>query len=743
MAQRLSELCRNRLSQTRENVSMPANFPLPSTAENILASSPKTLPFGMANQLVEDLAKRGKLTSTVLQLLMQSTLTRLNLMCLRSIDDEPKFLSQLANQRHVVDIDVSFSPCLGQLSVPFVRALSSSCKETLVSFSASYVRGNLGIEDLRDFTRLRHLDVSFTRVSMKTIRDLCGCLKDLTHLDVSGTDMTWPEVFDVASKLTQLKHLGMNHLKIMTYNEERAFCEPDLRTDWLTSFFDNVKALTSLDVSFGNRTYFESDVLTLIMDTVLMNAPKSLTRLVTSWWVSDQVSRVYDADNFPFELVIFLANRRTPIHRLVHWEESILVRGLILHSDLDWKRLPVNAAQIILSKGLSLLNRNDFVSAIKATCFSLEKALSSGKNCSIYFQELLQVTVYVVQRHIVLDDVAESFFLRLQQIFSLKAQLKEREYWHEIQHSWDAFVESLLQPSFYRCDGDGVISLYVCSRLESLASNVLEELRVRSKPSLVATVFVLRMVDRFRQNSPAYHHRMNVVIDGVVMKILEPFFESLSNKEKREFVIMNDFPKMIKNRLYKFIALSRRHDDLGEGRFSWEYFDGSVTFYFDVLNLISSNLPVVQKQLVDNGVVSSDVQAFVIDQLRAEEFEVNMTFVAFLIALAENSLLSKKMIACPLRRVLCRNESPTCLWKSYLLCLLLLNESSSSQQTSRSQCFKTDFASEAVYFPRNLSTSELNYANKVFRFTSLRRMSVFTIPQVADFGRNCLKALQT
>ena len=143
-------------------------------------SSPKTLPFVMADQLAEDLAKRGKLTSAILQLLMQSTLTRLNLMCLRSIDDEPKFLSQLANQRHVVDIDLSFSPCLGQLSVPFVRALSSSCKETLMSFSASYVR-NLGIEDLRNFTRLRHLDVSFTRVSMKTIQDLCGCLKDLTR----------------------------------------------------------------------------------------------------------------------------------------------------------------------------------------------------------------------------------------------------------------------------------------------------------------------------------------------------------------------------------------------------------------------------------------------------------------------------------------------------------------------------------------------------------------------------------
>ena len=49
--------------------------------------------------------------------------------------------------------------------------------------------------------------------------------------------MTWREVFDVASKLTQLKHLGMNHLQIMTYNEERAFCDPDIRTDWLTSFF--------------------------------------------------------------------------------------------------------------------------------------------------------------------------------------------------------------------------------------------------------------------------------------------------------------------------------------------------------------------------------------------------------------------------------------------------------------------------------------------------------------------------
>ena len=86
-----------------------------------------------------------------------------------------------------------------------------------------------------------------------------------------------------------------------------------------------------------------------------MNAPKTLTRLVTSGWVSDQVSSVYDAENFPFELVIFLASRRTPLHRLVLWKESILVRGLILDSDSNWERVPVNGAQIILSRGLSLL----------------------------------------------------------------------------------------------------------------------------------------------------------------------------------------------------------------------------------------------------------------------------------------------------------------------------------------------------------------------------------------------------
>ena len=91
-------------------------------------SSSKTISFFMADQLIEDLAKRRKLTSTILQLLQQSRLTRLNLMCLRSIDDEPKFLEQLANQRHVVDIDLSFSPCLASCRFRLiVRALSSSC----------------------------------------------------------------------------------------------------------------------------------------------------------------------------------------------------------------------------------------------------------------------------------------------------------------------------------------------------------------------------------------------------------------------------------------------------------------------------------------------------------------------------------------------------------------------------------------------------------------------------------------
>ena len=134
MAQRLSELCRDLLCQTDYSFSNPEKLllvPLPSTAEKILLSSPRKLPFEMADQLVEDLAKRGKLTSRILRILMESTLTRLNLTCLRSIDDEPTFLSQLANQYHVVDVDLSSARALANCRfhsyAPSRRRVTTHC----------------------------------------------------------------------------------------------------------------------------------------------------------------------------------------------------------------------------------------------------------------------------------------------------------------------------------------------------------------------------------------------------------------------------------------------------------------------------------------------------------------------------------------------------------------------------------------------------------------------------------------
>ena len=57
MTQRLSELCRGLLCQTSDAEKL-FMFPLPSTAERIpVTSSPRNIPFALADQLIEDLAK--------------------------------------------------------------------------------------------------------------------------------------------------------------------------------------------------------------------------------------------------------------------------------------------------------------------------------------------------------------------------------------------------------------------------------------------------------------------------------------------------------------------------------------------------------------------------------------------------------------------------------------------------------------------------------------------------------------
>ena len=759
MAKRLSELCRDLLCQTDDSLLSHEKlllFPMSSTGERILVSSPRELPFSMANQLIEDLAKRGKLTSNILRVLMTSTITRLNLTCLRSIDDEPTFTSQLAKQGHVVDVDLSFSPCLGKLSIPFVSSLAQSCRNTLLSFSASSVGGYVGIEYLRDFSRLCHLDVSFSSTSCDVIRDLCANLTELTYLDVSGTDLSWPKVFDFASNLTHLKHLGMSHLWFLTDDEQMIFFEPVFRPDWVKSFFNRVQTLTSLDVSSVICVDIESSdirrrsdvehiesALTLTMDEVLANAPKSLTRLATSWWFSDRVSAELDTGKYSFEVVLFIADHRigsTLLFREIisHWEESISLHSVILDEYLAIEQ-PLTRAQLemILSKGLELLNRKDSLCALSTVCRSIVRlrSLSSG----LIFRRLFEETVFLFRCHFMKDvRTYSSVHQYVSRILAVVSVIEGREHWNEVQPLYEIVLESLFEPSFYDLKADGVsVKEEFTNRL---IWHVVQNVMVPSKLSLAhsAAVFILTLFDRCRLY-PQYRFidRSYVTYAGNnARKILEAFFDFLTDKQRQDFVLINNFTEIFSKRILDVISEASEY--YMKRRTDWEFVDNELSHRFAVLRLISSRISPIQRSIVDSGAVSSDVQVWVFDLMWPEcpQSEAYSRLMALLISLAENSILRSSLISIQLVRCLCQSnkEFTRCitLQKSYLACLLLLSESASLGEA-------VDGVSRlAVHFPANVCKSEL----LSFSIESLKEMSQFSRQRVAEFGKKCLAVLK-
>ena len=750
MAQRLSELCRDILCQTDcslSNLDELLLFPLPSTVEKILLSSPKKLPFEMADQLVEDLAKRGKLSSRILHILMESTLTRLNLTCLRSIGDEPTFLSQLANQEHVVDVDLSFSPCFGELSIPFLRSLSQTCHNTLMYFSASSVRGDVGFEYLRHFSRLRHLDVSFTSTSFDVIRELSESLNELTHLDVSGTDLSWPAVFDFASNVTHLKHLGMNNLVFLTDDEQRTLFQPVFRLDWVKSFFEGVPTLTSLDVSsvkveradFWGRNNLGviSNALTHTMDAVLSSAPKYLSHLTTSWWFSDRVSAELDAGNYPFEQVIFIMDDKVPRGLYSNCQESISRRGVILNDDATI--LTEAQLEMMLSKGLSLLNRNDYICAMTTISRSLIPPLSSTR----LLRKLFEVAIFVFQCRITTRSGVNKYVV--QRILYIVSKAEGQEIWNEVQPLWEILLESLLDPSFYGLNADG------CGRifgLKDVICLVVERLKVVSNMSLAqsAAVFILNVFDRCRPRFSLSSYELDssernfvINVEKNVRDVLEAFFDSLSDDQREGFVMINNFPKKLSKKLLWFVSHAIEVRNWSP---HWEFFGNEISYRFDVLRLISSRLSSVQQNLVDRGVGTSYVEKWLFHdmQKRCSLLEAYGSLLAFLISLAENSSLRLSLISPSLLRCLCESDRGffkcVLLQKSYLACLLLSSESTWSQ---KHHLFPEDFALHAVHIPTNMYKSDV----LSFSVGSLKEMSRFKRERVvAQFGKKCLAVLQ-
>ena len=276
-------------------------FPLPSVAEILLgdpsssALSSVCLPSPIANRIIDGLARRGKLTANVLDILLDRNRFRLTALLLYCIDIDPEaVVEKIAKSIDVTSIDISFSPCWADLSTPFLKIVKGNCKESLTSFGARHVVGEIGLLELPHFSNLRHLDIGFTSVSREDLRTFVSSLPLLAHLCISGIPVSLFEVFSMADCLTcvGLKHLGLNSLKFVSVKESDVTAVLPEFTAALSSkisaFFSKLCCLESLDLSY---VYWDSDIgseqarVKHALYTILTHSP-SITHLDSSGTLS-------------------------------------------------------------------------------------------------------------------------------------------------------------------------------------------------------------------------------------------------------------------------------------------------------------------------------------------------------------------------------------------------------------------------------------------------------------------------
>ena len=233
---------------------MPA-LPLPSVAEILLCQGDPTcsayLPSPVANRIIDGLARRGKLTASILDILLDRNrvrLTTLPLYCLANVDPNA-IVSKIGELVDVTSIDISFSPCLADLSTPFLKIVEDKCKKSLISFSTRHVIGDIGLVELPHFSNLKHLDVGFTSLSREELGTVVSSAALLERLCISGISVSLFEVFSTADCLAcvGLKHLGLNSLNFVPVTDSEF---TQALHSKISAFFSKLAYLNSVDFSY-------------------------------------------------------------------------------------------------------------------------------------------------------------------------------------------------------------------------------------------------------------------------------------------------------------------------------------------------------------------------------------------------------------------------------------------------------------------------------------------------------------
>ncbi|XP_065843694.1 uncharacterized protein [Oscarella lobularis] len=781
MASSLADLCTRSLCRTDYEIS---SFPFPSIAERILlhSSSPRRLPLPVANALFDGLARRGKLTERILRLFLdrdRAMVTSLPLIGLRSIprdDGETTFVRRLRQQAFLCRVDVSFSHCVGELSVSLVSAFADTCKDTLLSFSASHVTGDLGISRLKDFTRLRHVDLSYTSATPSDINAVCGSLSQLRHLDVSGTDVSWYHVFGSARGLDQLEYLGMSDLVFLTLDEWTLVSQPYFSTRWITDFFLVTTRLSALNISGVNIKGLPLDesILSAAFHEIVTGA-RSLTHLETSFPELPEVVAGLQLGNL-FDQMKYLAYYRavTSIPDILlnagcprffcssssmsyglHYSRAMYVNNVdfvtlaLKGGPSFWVtvlRIPWLFDQCTLSS-LDAADHRDLRSVMSAAVavarFKLFRVTGSSADAEPFLTDVICLRT---EHRAYCLLCSKPFRLGLGcfiQLGTIRRNSFAGDFFESdslIKELWDQMIESCLeaalnQPAVFRHDRNDEILSALCAALFVTFP--------RPPLRFAVLTFFLNALTGKETGTRRLSTCQKCADDGrLPMSVaLKSIFESLSDKERCGLALgknwlapVRDHVEAIGTEMETSSLVAVYRNDIDRVSLSTSRIPLLHRLFLDILYYISRDLPDVQRRLVQD----SNLLTLLEHQGRLDA----ASSLRLLIILAENESLRHHLLSKSSLQMLL--ECHPCFETSYLTCLLLLCDDAHWPVNVLS---KDAMAYRMISLRGDMLTSSLAEDTQRYRYSSntvalLQDMARRTdVPPVGWFGMHVLSRM--
>ena len=638
-------------------------------------------------------------------------MTSLPLIGLRSIphdDGETTFARRLRQQAFLCRVDVSFSHCVGELSVSLVSAFADTCKDTLLSFSASHVTGDLGISRLKDFTRLRHVDLSYTSATPSDIDAVCGSLSQLRHLNVSGTGVSWSQVFASARGLNKLEYLGMSNLDFLTLDEWTLASQPYFSSQRITDFFSIFTRLSALDISGvrlkGLPLLVNAEAFLSATFREIVTGAQSLTHLETSFPELSEVVAELQVGNL-FDQMKYLA----------YYGSVISIPGILLNAGC-----PRFFCSQVLSSGpynsrAICENNVDFVTlalkggpsfgmtALRIPWF-FDRCASSldAADRRDLLRRVMSAAVAVARFKLfriagTFESNAETFLMNVIDLrtahkthcLSCSKPLfrprrgccilpgtvrRHRRYAFAgdfsdslIKGLWDQMIESCLeaalnQPAVFRRDSNDQILSALCAALFVTLP--------RPPLRFAALTFFLIALTGKETGTRRLSTCRKCADDGTPMSVaLKSIFESLSDKERCGLALEKIWLAPVCNHVEAICtelvtSLLVAVDQVSLSRIPLLHRDSRL--FFDILYYMSRDLPDLQRRLVQD---SNLLTLLEYHRPEAERLDAASS-LRLLIILAENESLRYRLLSKSSLQMLL--ECHPCFETSYLTCLLLL-----------------------------------------------------------------------